>query len=140
MKNKTKIYHLPCNPRLRHLCSTLCSATYSPILFGKMESGVYILQKSEFVLQLGGVVAICNPSGGRKMRSWDCLWGHLGRVEGAPHPSPESPGVIGRRAGFLGSCRERQRVRRVTEQRLLSAPGSGGTACLNVSWLNNSTG
>jgi hypothetical protein len=33
----------------------------------------------------------------------------------------------------VGRCRERQRVRRVTEQRSLSAPGSGGIACLNVS-------
>ncbi len=133
MKNKTEIHHLACNPRLGHLCPTLCCATYSPILFGNVESGVYILEKSIDVYQLGGVVAICNPSGGRKVWSWDCLWGHFGRVEGASLPSPESPAVTGRRIGCRGSCRERQRVRRVTEQRLLSAPGSGETACLNVS-------
>ncbi len=110
--------------------SVLC---YSPILFGSIERGVYILRKCPPPWQLGGVVAICNPSGGRKVRSWDCLWGHRGRVEGASSPSPESPAASGRRTGCRGRCRERQRVRRATEQRLLSAPGSGGTACLNVS-------
>ncbi len=54
------------NPRLRHLCSTLCCATYSPILFGKIESGVYIVQKSNLFLQPGGVVAICHPNGGQE--------------------------------------------------------------------------
>ncbi len=134
MYNIQAMKNMPCNPRLGNLCSTLCCATYSPILFGKMESGVYILQKSNFFKQLGGVVAICNPSGGRKVRSWDCLWGHRGRVEGGSRPSPESPTATGRRIGCRGSCRERQRVRRVTEQRLLSAPGCGGSACLFVSW------
>ncbi len=110
MKNKTKIYHLPCNPRLRHLCSTLCCATYSPILFGKMESGVYILQKSKLVLQLGGVVAICNPSGGRKVRTWNCLWGHLwacGRCV------PSKPGVSGgdRSEGWVSRELERKAAR-----------------------------
>ncbi len=109
--------------------SVLC---YSPILFGTIERGVYILRKCSPPWQLGGVVAICNPSGGRKVWSWDCLWGHRGRVEGASSPSPESPAASDRRIGCRGRCRERQRVRRATEQRLLSAPGSGGTACLNV--------
>ncbi len=92
MKNKTKIYHLPCNPRLGHLCSTLCCATYSPILFGKMESGVYILQKSAFFLQLGGVVAICYPSGGQEGEV-------MGLFVGPPWACrrcvPSKPGVSG---------------------------------------------
>ncbi len=79
--------------------SVLC---YSPILFGTIERGVYILRKSTLRSQLGGVVAICNPSGGRKVWSWDCLWGHRGRVEGASSPSPESPTASVRRTGCRG--------------------------------------
>ncbi len=96
---------------------------------------MYILQKSNRFQQLGGVVAICNPSRGpgRCGHGAGCR-ATVGVVEGASHPSSESPAVIGRRTGCRGSCSERQRVRRVTEQRSLSAPGSGGTACLNVSW------
>ncbi|CAM6012879.1 unnamed protein product [Sphagnum balticum] len=79
--------------------SVLC---YSPILFGTIERGVYILRKITTISQLGGVVAICYPSGGRKVRSWDCLWGHRGRVEGASSPSTESPAASGRRTGRRG--------------------------------------
>ncbi len=68
---------------------------------------MYIQQKSGRPWQLGGVVAICNPSGGRKLRSWDCLWGHRGRVEGASRPSPESLAATGRRTGRRGSLQRK---------------------------------
>ncbi len=54
------------------------------------------------------------------------------RVESASAPSPEfACGVLPEGWDVGGRYSEGQRVRRVTEQRKLSAPGSGGIACLN---------
>ncbi len=106
MKNKTKIYHLPCNPRLGHLCSTLCCATYSPILFGKIESGVYIVQKGDLPLQLGGVVAICHPSGGQE---GEVMGLSVGPPWACRRCVPSKPGVSGGDRSEDGLSRELQR-------------------------------
>jgi len=49
-KNKIKIYHLPCNPRLGHLCShTLLCYLFSHIVWQNRERGVYITEEWAFL-------------------------------------------------------------------------------------------
>jgi hypothetical protein len=84
-------------------------------------------------LHLGGVASACDPSGGQEGGMWGAEhWACAGHAESLSSPNTGSLARLGRRAGECGCWRGSNRVRRATEQRMLSALCSGRITGLNV--------